>query len=415
MYTRLSGFEGWLREQLPSAVFYTKSVTAATMLPQTPSPTPSSTPTATPSATATATPAPAPVLVPSPDDTPAPTRAGGPEDLPQTIYAINCGGEASGDWSADAYFSPDSLSFGRPPGDQPVLNRLRWATQGPLNYTLALPGPDGKYRLRLSWVELYFPNAGSRLMRVSVAVDGGAPMVALAELDVVEAAGGSARETYLVYPPVGSLPLAADKSVQVILDPIKNHPFLTSLRLQTDVPMMDRWTKGINSGSSNMVNSTSSGDGRSYDADSGYSVGSSIWLRGADLPPQLQALRYAGGGRPLAYTIPVPYAGRFRVTLTFTELYYRAAGQRMMDIYLGADAEAVVGESNSNNTGLTRVASSVDTYVEAGNEGDKPVSMTFPADGSTISATESLTVKMLSIKGDPIISTLWVEGMVTLP
>lgn len=329
------------------------------------------------------------------------------------MFAINCGGGATGEWSADAHYSAASRSWGVALGSKPVLNRLRWSTAGPLVYTLPLPSAGGHYRLRLTWSELYFRTAGRRRMRVSVAVDGGAAVVAMANLDVVAAAGGSALPFTLDYPPASAPPLAADTTVRVALDALQDRPFLTSLRLETDVVEARTWSKGLNCGSNREVSALESGDGRLYEPDTGYSSGTTPWERRAPLPSQLQSLRYAAAARPLAYTILVPFPGRYRVTVTFTELYFQAAGRRRMDVYVGADADAAAQGSSATTTGLVRAASAVDVFAAAGNAGNTPVSMTFPADGNTLSASQSITVKLLSKVGDPMISTVWVEGIAT--
>lgn len=327
------------------------------------------------------------------------------------MFAINCGGGATGDWAADAYYSPNSRSYGNAPGSKPVLNRLRWSASGPLVYTLPLPSTGGRYRVRLTWSELYFRTAGRRRMRVSVTVDDGVSVVAMNNLDVVAAAGGSGLPFTLDYPPASAPPLAADTSVRVVLDSLQDRPFLTSLRLETDVIEARTWSKGINCGSSVVVSALDSGDGRRYEADSGYSSGSATWGRRVALPYQLQTLRYTAAARPLAYTIPVPFPGRYRVTVTFTELYFQEAGHRQMDVYVGSDADEAVQGPSDATTGLVRVASAVDAFMAAGNAGSTPVSMTFPADGDTLSASQSLTVKLLSSKGDPMISSVWCEGI----
>lgn len=329
------------------------------------------------------------------------------------MFAINCGGGATGEWSADTYYSPASRSFGSAPGSKPVLNRLRWSTSGPLEYTLPLPSAGGRYRLRLTWSELYFRTAGRRRMRVSVAVDGGALVVAMNDLDVVAAGGGPGLPFTLDYPPASAPPLAADTTVRVVLSSIQDRPFLTSLRLEMDDVEARTWSKGVNCGSNVEVVALDSGDGRRYEADTGYSPGSTAWGRRAPLPTQLQSLRYARAARPLAYTILVPFPGHYRVTVTFTELYFQAAGKRQTDVYVGADADEAVQGSSDTTTGLTRVASAVDPFRAAGNAGSTPVSMTFPAAGNTLSASQSVTVKLLSVKGDPMISTVWVEGIAT--
>ncbi|GAB0490539.1 hypothetical protein MMPV_001776 [Pyropia vietnamensis] len=250
-------------------------------------------------------------------------------------------------------------------------------------------------------------------MQVSVGVDGGALVVVMNDLDVVAAAGGPGLPFTLEYPSASASPLAADTTVRVVLNSIQDRPFLTSLRLEMDVVEARTWSKGVNCGSNVEVGALDSGDGRRYEADSGYSPGSTVWGRRVPLPTQLQSLRYTRGAGPLAYTILVPFPGRYRVTVTFTELYFQMAGRRQIDVYVGADADEEVQGSSDTTTGLVRVASAVDPFLAAGNVGSTPVSMTFPAAGDTLSASESVTVKLLSVKGDPMISTVWVEGIAT--
>jgi len=242
-------------------------------------------------------------------------------------------------------------------------------------------------------------------MRVSVVVDGGTPQVVLPSLDVVAAAGGPGVLTETLFPPLSLPPLAADTSVRVLLEALRDRPFLTSLRLETAVAAPDGappWSTGINCGAG-VVPASDSADGRRYEADAGYTTPSNSWGRRVSLPPEYQKLRYARGS--LSYAVPVPGPGRYRVHATFVELYHRAAGKRRMDVYVGGDGDA-------GDTGAMRqAAAGFDAFAAANNVGDTPVTLALPSAAGTVAADDVVRVTLVSAAGDPMVSALWVEAI----
>ncbi|GAB0498502.1 hypothetical protein MMPV_009912 [Pyropia vietnamensis] len=330
--------------------------------------------------------------------------AGGVPAPTLPVFAINCGGPAVGGWSADAHFSAGSVSWGVEPGDDPVGNRQRFTHVGNLTYTLPLPTSGGSYRLTLQWKELYYDAPDDRLMRVAVAVDGRPPVTVARALDVVARAGGARRTFTLVYPPHYAPALSASTSVVVSVVGLRGSPFLSTLRLDTSGV---GWSTAVNCGGPALSVAAAS-DGIAYVADTGYSAGSREWRRLRPLLPQHAVLRYAPPGLPggLVYTLPVPRAGVYLVTLTWVEMFYTAAGRRLMDVYVGADAPAVATAASGLGRGgnaLRLVSSGVDVYRRAGNAVDRPVSSDF-----WVSATSSVTVQLLGRVGGPMLSTLQV-------
>jgi len=242
-------------------------------------------------------------------------------------------------------------------------------------------------------------------MRVSVVVDGGTPRVVLGDLDVVTAAGGPGLLTETLFPPLALPPLAADASVRVLLEGLQDRPFLTSLRLETAVAASDGgppWSTGINCGAG-VVAASDSADGRRYEADAGYTTPSNSWGRSGSLPPEFHQLRYARGS--LSYAVPVPRPGRYRVHATFVELYHRAPGRRRMDVYVGGDGDA------ADTGGMVRAAASFDAYAAADNAGDTPVTLALPSAAGAVAADAVVRLTLVSVTGDPMVSTVWVEAM----
>lgn len=320
------------------------------------------------------------------------------------IFAINCGGPAVGGWSADAYYSVGSVAWGVEPVDDPAGNRQRFTRAGNLTYTLPLPTAGGSYRLTLQWKELYYDAPHDRLMRVAVAVDSHPPVTVVEALDVVARAGGAHRTLTLVYPPLYAPPLLASTTVAVSVAGVRGLPFLSTLRLDASAV---GWSTAINCGGPALTAAAAT-DGITYLADTGYSAGSREWRRVRALLPQHAVLRYAPPALPggLVYTVPVPRAGVYRVTLTWVEMFHTAAGRRLMDVYVGADAPAVTTAASGlgrGGTALRLVASGVDVYRRAGNAVDRPVSSDF-----WVAATASVTVQLLGRVGGPMLSTLQV-------
>lgn len=308
-------------------------------------------------------------------------------------------------WAADAYYSAGSTSWGVAAGDDPAGNRMRFTHTGDLAYTLPLPTAGSSYRLTLQWKELYYDSPGDRLLRVTVAADGRPPATTERELDVVARAGGARRTLTVVYPPLYAPALPADTVVAVTVAGVRGRPFLSTLRLDRAAAP---WATAINCGGPALTAAAAT-DGTTYVADMGYSPGSRAWSRTLPLLPQYTALRYAPpalvGG--LVYTLSVPAAGVYRVTLTWVEMYHIAQGRRLMDVYVGADAAATAAAASGVGRGgaaLRQVAADVDVFVRAGNAADRAVSADF-----LVAARTSVTVQLLGQVGGPMLSTLVVE------
>lgn len=326
---------------------------------------------------------------------PVPVLGAVASPTPTPVYAINCGGPAVDGWAADSHYSAGSISWGVAAGDDPLGNRQRFVRSGELTYTLPLPTAGGAYRLALLWKELYYDTPGARRMRVTVAVDGRPPVTVVKELDVVARTDGARRMLTVVYPPPYAAPLAANTVVTVSVSGVRGDlAFLSALRLD---PAAAAWSTAINCGGP-AVSAAAATDGTAYVADTGYSAGSRAWSRTRrPLLPQHAALRYAPpalvGG--LVYTLPVPRAALYRVTLTWVELYVTAAGRRRMDVYIGADAAAAAAAAAGVGRGgpaLRRVAAGVDVYRRAGDAADRPVAATF-----VVAATTSVTAAAAAV------------------
>jgi len=324
-------------------------------------------------------------------------------------------------WTADAHYSVNSQSWGHAPGSNPLLNRLRYATTGPLVYSLPLPAAGGAYRLTLLFAEQFVDTPGERRMHVSVTADGRPSVVVDPALDVLRRAGAPNRLMSLSYPAPDAPPLRADALVRVSLVGLSGggstsgtHAFLSGLRLD---PAPGPWRAAINCGGPALGGATS-GDGAVYAADGGYSAGSRPWAGRLDegLSPVLRTARFAPdelrGG--LVYTVPVPAAGLYRLRLTWVELEHPGAGRRRMDVYVGADEPAVaaaaavaatatttVGGGDPNSLVLPRVAVDVDVFGRAGHGMDRAVSSEF-----VVAASTSVTVQLVGTVGSPMLTTL---------
>jgi autotransporter-associated beta strand protein len=131
---------------------------------------------------------------------------------PQASLAINCGGAASGNFAADAWYSTGSTySSGTAVSTNGVANAAppavyqseRW---GVLTYTVPGLNPGTKYLVRLHFAEIYFTTAGSRVWNVLV---NGA--IVLTNFDAFVAAGGANKAV------VREVTAAADTNGQITI------------------------------------------------------------------------------------------------------------------------------------------------------------------------------------------------------
>lgn len=293
---------------------------------------------------------------------------------------INAGGsaliDASGhEWSADRLFSGGRTSTTSTPVASETAEVDRSERYGNLHY--AVPVPAGRYVVRLHLTEIYWNQPGARLFDVDVE---GRP--ALRAFDLAASVGP--RRTELVDTTVD----VTDGVVDVVLRTLRDNASITGLEVlgvgggadaeaqgikgqTSDGPASDRPTGAsaastvtgatvsaaplrVNAGGGALVEADGStwlSDGRFVTGGASYTTDQTI----DSTTPSVDRTERYGQTR---WTLPVPAAGRYRLRLHLTEIYWTRPGSRLFDVY--AEGVKVVDDMDL----LTRVSPRQTLVVE---------------------------------------------------
>lgn len=242
---------------------------------------------------------------------------------PRQFAAINCGGNATSSFTADASFSggtadtyanPIDLSGATPAGPVDLYQSERWGT---FTYTILNLSPGTNHLLRLHFAEVVYTSAGAREFNVAV---NGTPV--LRDYDIVADAGGPNKAV------VKEFPVIPDSAGTVTIDFTAGtigQPKCSGIEvLSAPAPVL-------------AINSGGAASGR-YGVDANFSAGTAatytntIDTSGVYQPAPAAVYQSERWG-VFSYTIPNLTPGDwYRVRLHFAEVYFTSAGKRLFNV-----------------------------------------------------------------------------------
>lgn len=234
--------------------------------------------------------------------------------VPSPIFnpiKINCGGGAVEGFSSDR-FAVGGKTYSLPNCSSPNCSE-RFG-----NVKYAVPVPNGRYSLVLSFTEIYFKNSGSRIF--NVLVEG---QLVAQQLDIL-VEGNNVMITTDVE--------VSDGYVDINLVSVLENPKISSIQVlpmgstaaPSASPPPPSFPIQINCGGHSVGG---------FSADQYASGGSTYQLSGCSSPECSE--RFG----EVEYNIPVPN-GDYTVTLSFTEIYFKAPGLRVFNVFLENQAMA---------------------------------------------------------------------------
>ncbi len=303
-------------------------------------------------------------------------------------YHINSGGSAVGSFTSDAYYTTPGLTYSTGtimdtsgvmnPAPQACYQSERFTQSGPLTYAIPNLTPGSSYTVRLHFAEVYWTAAGQRVMNISL--NGNAVQN---NFDLVAEAGGRYKAL------VKEFTAAADNNgtMTISLGRVQGDPALNALEVVAGSAPVVTANYHINSGGSGV--GIFSADQYYTTPGLTYSTGTIMDTSGVMNPaPQAcyQSERFTRSG-PLTYAIPNLTPGSsYTVRLHFAEVYWTAAGQRVMNISLNGNA----------------VQNNFDLVAEAGGR-YKALVKEFTV---TADSNGTMTISLSGVQGDPALNAL---------
>ncbi len=305
------------------------------------------------------------------------------------VVRVNSGGGAYTDpsgnvWAADSNYSggyPDAPGKAISGTTTPALYAdQRWAPST-LTYDFAVA--NGTYIVNLKFAEIYFSGTGQRVF--NIAINGQA---VLNNFDIVAAAGGPTKavdRSFTINVTGGRVTI---QMVSTVDDPAVNAIEIlkvttTTTTTPTTPPATSQTMIRVNAGGGAYTDPS----GNVWAADSNYSGGVGYApgkaISGTTTPALYASARWAKGS--LSYDFSVPN-GTYTVTLKFAELYWSAAGQRLMNIAINGQAMINSFDILAAAGGPTRAVDRSFTVNVTG--GRITIKMTATVDNPTVNAIE---------------------------
>lgn len=219
---------------------------------------------------------------------------------------INCGGDAVAGFSADQFSLPGSATFGVGGCHEPGCSE-RYG-----NVAYEIPVENGEYTIELNFQEIFYTSSGKRVFDVLVEDD-----VKFASLDPI---GEGNDVTVTVKATI------TDGAIDIRLRSVIENPKISTIVVYQGFDPLPAIAEPIriNCGGPAIAGFT----------EDIYAVGGHTYSTGGCDAPFCSE-RYG----PLEYIIPVPVDGDYRITASFTEIFYTTPGSRIFDVWVEGELE----------------------------------------------------------------------------
>jgi phosphatidylinositol-3-phosphatase len=270
---------------------------------------------------------------------------------PGTTVRVNTGGAVyvGGDgraWQTDGGFSGGSTASVNAPISGTTDSSLYDSERYGLNFTYTFNEPAGNYLVTLKFAEIYWTAPGQRVFNVAI---NGQPVLTRFDILANVPRNTAVDRTFPTAVTSGTLSIA--------FTTIADNAKISAIEI---VPTSSS-TVRVNAGGAAYVG----GDGRAWQADSGYSAGrtyvSTAPIGGTSDGALYDSERYG----TLTYTFAV-VNGTYLVTLKFAELYWSAPGQRVFNVSINGQQVLTNFDILANVARNTAIDRSFTTSVTGG-------------------------------------------------